>query len=31
MGFKENKNEWVLLLIDEVEGNLYIIKNNLGW
>ncbi len=31
MGFKENKNEWVPLPIDEVEGNPYITKNNPGW
>ena len=31
MGFKENKNEWLPLPIDEVEGNPYITKNNPGW
>ena len=31
MGFKENKNEWVPLPIDEVEVNPYITKNNPGW
>ena len=31
MGFKENKNEWFPLPIDEVEGNPYITKNNPGW
>lgn len=31
MGFQENKNEWVPLPIDEVEGNPYITQNNPGW
>lgn len=31
MGFRENKNEWVPLPIDEVEGNPYITQNNPGW
>ena len=31
MGFKENKNEWLPLPIDEVEGNPYITTNNPGW
>jgi hypothetical protein len=31
MGFIENKNEWVPLPIDEVEGNPYITTNNPGW
>lgn len=31
MGFRENKNEWLPLPIDEVEGNPYITQNNKGW
>lgn len=31
MGFRENKNEWLPLPIDEVEGNPYITQNNAGW
>ena len=31
MGFVENKNEWLPLPIDEVEGNPFITKNNPGW
>lgn len=31
LGFKENKNEWLPLPIDEVEGNPYIKRNNPGW
>ena len=29
--FQENKNEWLPLPIDEVEGNPYIQRNNPGW
>lgn len=31
LGFVENKNEWLPLPVDEVEGNPYITKNNPGW
>ncbi|WP_455592539.1 RagB/SusD family nutrient uptake outer membrane protein [Bacteroides sp.] len=31
LGFKENKNEWVPLPIDEIEGNPFIEANNPGW
>ena len=31
LGFQENKNEWLPLPIDEVEGNPYITHNNPGW
>lgn len=31
LGFQENKNEWLPIPIDEVEGNPYITKNNPGW
>ena len=29
--FQENKNEWLPLPVDEVEGNPYIQRNNPGW
>ena len=31
LGFKENKNEWLPIPVDEVEGNPYITTNNPGW
>ncbi len=31
LGFKEGKNEWLPLPVDEVEGNPYITTNNPGW
>lgn len=31
LGFKEGKNEWLPIPIDEVEGNPYIKENNPGW
>lgn len=31
MGFQQNKNEWLPLPVDEVEGNPYITQNNIGW
>lgn len=31
LGFQENKNEWLPIPVDEVEGNPYITKNNPGW
>lgn len=31
LGFQENKNEWLPLPIDEVEGNPHITSNNPGW
>ena len=31
LGFQENKNEWLPIPIDEVEGNPYITHNNPGW
>lgn len=31
LGFQENKNEWLPLPVDEVEGNPYITENNPGW
>ena len=31
LGFTPNKNEWLPIPIDEVEGNPYITENNPGW
>lgn len=31
LGFKENKDEWLPIPVDEVEGNPYITENNPGW
>lgn len=31
LGFQENKNEWLPIPVDEVEGNPYITSNNPGW
>ncbi len=31
LGFKEGKNEWLPIPVDEVEGNPYITTNNPGW
>ena len=31
LGFQENKNEWLPIPVDEVEGNPYINENNPGW
>lgn len=31
LGFQENKNEWLPIPVDEVEGNPYITENNPGW
>lgn len=31
LGFQENKNEWLPLPVDEVEGNPHITRNNPGW
>lgn len=31
LGFKENRDEWMPIPIDEVEGNPYITSNNPGW
>ena len=31
LGFKENKNEWLPIPIDEIEANPYIKNNNPGW
>lgn len=31
LGFKEGKDEWLPIPIDEVEGNPYITENNPGW
>ena len=30
-GFKENRDEWLPIPVDEVEGNPYITQNNPGW
>jgi hypothetical protein len=31
LGFKEGKDEWLPIPVDEVEGNPYITQNNPGW
>uniref|UniRef100_A0AB33JD51 RagB/SusD family nutrient uptake outer membrane protein n=4 Tax=unclassified Prevotella TaxID=2638335 RepID=A0AB33JD51_9BACT len=31
LGFQENKNEWLPIPVDEVEGNPHITSNNPGW
>lgn len=31
LGFKEGRDEWLPIPVDEVEGNPYITKNNPGW
>lgn len=31
LGFKEGKDEWLPIPVDEVEGNPYITENNPGW
>ena len=31
LGFQEDKNEWLPLPVDEVEGNPHITRNNPGW
>ena len=31
LGFREGRDEWLPIPIDEVEGNPYITKNNPGW
>ena len=31
LGFQQNKNEWLPIPVDEVEGNPYITENNPGW
>lgn len=31
LGFKEGRDEWLPIPVDEVEGNPYITQNNPGW